>query len=266
MGSIGASTTRNTRGERLSRATIQPCRRQRRGPADAAPLHRGPRPCWPRSSWPCSTAPSPMWRWPTIATTLHVTPAASVWVVTGYQMALVVSLLPCAALGESFGYRRIFTGGVVGVHGGLRPLRPLAGTAHAGGGPLPPGSRRRRHHVAYRGLAALHLSASDARHRNRTERARRGACLGHGTDARRAAILSLARWPLALRGQYPDRDRRALRAAPAPAPDSGPSSGRSISSAWPSTPGFFAPLVVGVDLTDQPGPALGAACCSPPRP
>ena len=37
---------------------------------------------------------------PTIAATLHVSPAASVWVVTGYQMALVMALLPCAALGE----------------------------------------------------------------------------------------------------------------------------------------------------------------------
>ena len=48
-----------------------------------------------------------------IAGTLQVSPAASVWVVTGYQVALVVTLLPCAALGESLGYRRVFTGGVV---------------------------------------------------------------------------------------------------------------------------------------------------------
>ena len=50
---------------------------------------------------------------PTIATALRVTPAASVWVVTGYQMALVMALLPCAALGEGLGLRRVFTGGVV---------------------------------------------------------------------------------------------------------------------------------------------------------
>ena len=50
---------------------------------------------------------------PTLATALHVSPSASVWVVTGYQMALVVSLLPCAALGESLGYRRVFTAGVL---------------------------------------------------------------------------------------------------------------------------------------------------------
>jgi DHA2 family multidrug resistance protein-like MFS transporter len=50
---------------------------------------------------------------PTISLTLGVSPAESIWVVTGYQMALVVALLPCAALGESFGYRRVFTLGVV---------------------------------------------------------------------------------------------------------------------------------------------------------
>ena len=38
---------------------------------------------------------------PTIAGALRISPAASVWVVTGYQMALVIALLPCAALGES---------------------------------------------------------------------------------------------------------------------------------------------------------------------
>jgi DHA2 family multidrug resistance protein-like MFS transporter len=50
---------------------------------------------------------------PTISQTLDVSPAASIWVVTSYQIALVMALLPCAALGESFGYRRVFTLGVV---------------------------------------------------------------------------------------------------------------------------------------------------------
>lgn len=49
---------------------------------------------------------------PTIAKTLDVSSAASVWVVTGYQLALVMFLLPGAAIGESLGYRRVFTGGV----------------------------------------------------------------------------------------------------------------------------------------------------------
>ncbi len=49
---------------------------------------------------------------PTIARSLQVTPAMSIWVVTAYQTALLMALLPCAALGESLGYRRVFTGGV----------------------------------------------------------------------------------------------------------------------------------------------------------
>ncbi|MEZ4311879.1 MAG: MFS transporter [Polyangiaceae bacterium] len=49
---------------------------------------------------------------PAIASSLRVTPAESVRVVTAYQMALVMALLPCAALGETFGYRRVYTSGV----------------------------------------------------------------------------------------------------------------------------------------------------------
>ena len=49
---------------------------------------------------------------PTMARSLQVTPASSFWIITAYQMALVMGLLPCAALGESLGHRRVFTMGV----------------------------------------------------------------------------------------------------------------------------------------------------------
>jgi DHA2 family multidrug resistance protein-like MFS transporter len=49
---------------------------------------------------------------PTIARSLQVTPAMSVWIITAYQTAVVMALLPCAALGESLGYRRVFAAGV----------------------------------------------------------------------------------------------------------------------------------------------------------
>lgn len=49
---------------------------------------------------------------PTIAQSLRVAPAMSVWIVTAYQTALLMAMLPCAALGESLGYRRVFTVGV----------------------------------------------------------------------------------------------------------------------------------------------------------
>ena len=50
---------------------------------------------------------------PTIAIDLHASPADSVWVVNAYQLALVVSLLPFASLGEIIGYRRVYVWGLV---------------------------------------------------------------------------------------------------------------------------------------------------------
>lgn len=49
---------------------------------------------------------------PTIAGSLRIAPAQSVWVVTAYQAGLVMALLPCAALAESAGHRRVFTAGI----------------------------------------------------------------------------------------------------------------------------------------------------------
>jgi DHA2 family multidrug resistance protein-like MFS transporter len=49
---------------------------------------------------------------PTLAQSLQVTPAMSIWVITAYQASLVMALLPCAALGESIGYRKVFTLGI----------------------------------------------------------------------------------------------------------------------------------------------------------
>jgi DHA2 family multidrug resistance protein-like MFS transporter len=49
---------------------------------------------------------------PTIAADLQASPAASVWVVNAYQLALVISLLPLAALGEIIGYRTIYMAGL----------------------------------------------------------------------------------------------------------------------------------------------------------
>ncbi|MFL9927052.1 MFS transporter [Herbaspirillum lusitanum] len=50
---------------------------------------------------------------PAMALDLNTTPASSVWIVTAYQLAMMVSLLPLAALGEIVGYRRIYIWGLV---------------------------------------------------------------------------------------------------------------------------------------------------------
>src|ERR1700709_1377851 len=49
---------------------------------------------------------------PTIAGDLSAPPAEAVWVVNAYQLAIVVSLLPMAAIGEMVGFRRVFQVGI----------------------------------------------------------------------------------------------------------------------------------------------------------
>jgi len=49
---------------------------------------------------------------PSIAQQLHAAPADTVWIVTAYQLAVVMFLLPASAVGERFGYRRVFAGGI----------------------------------------------------------------------------------------------------------------------------------------------------------
>jgi MFS transporter, DHA2 family, multidrug resistance protein len=49
---------------------------------------------------------------PTIAKDLHTAAAASIWVVNAYQLAIVVALLPLAALGEIVTFRRVFLVGL----------------------------------------------------------------------------------------------------------------------------------------------------------
>jgi len=49
---------------------------------------------------------------PSIHTDLEVPAAATVWVVTAYQLAIVMALLPSAALGESLGYHRVYLTGI----------------------------------------------------------------------------------------------------------------------------------------------------------
>src|SRR6516165_8959465 len=50
---------------------------------------------------------------PAIAREIHTSPADSIWVINAYQLAVVISLLPFASLGDIFGYRRIYIIGLV---------------------------------------------------------------------------------------------------------------------------------------------------------
>jgi DHA2 family multidrug resistance protein-like MFS transporter len=49
---------------------------------------------------------------PTITNELHTRPSDAIWVVNAYQLAVTISLLPFASLGELYGYRRVFVGGL----------------------------------------------------------------------------------------------------------------------------------------------------------
>jgi MFS family permease len=50
---------------------------------------------------------------PAIAADLHASPSEVIWVVNVYQIAMVATLLPLAALGEVVGHHRIYLGGLV---------------------------------------------------------------------------------------------------------------------------------------------------------
>ncbi|HEY8053194.1 MAG TPA: MFS transporter [Steroidobacteraceae bacterium] len=50
---------------------------------------------------------------PTIARDFGASPAASIWVINAYQLAILVLLLPLASLGEIVGYRRVSQTGLV---------------------------------------------------------------------------------------------------------------------------------------------------------
>ena len=50
---------------------------------------------------------------PSIAVDLHASPASSIWIVNAYQLAITVSLLPLASLGEILGYARVYRVGLL---------------------------------------------------------------------------------------------------------------------------------------------------------
>jgi DHA2 family multidrug resistance protein-like MFS transporter len=50
---------------------------------------------------------------PTIARDLDASPASSIWVVNAYQLAVTISLLPLASVGDIYGYRRVYQYGLI---------------------------------------------------------------------------------------------------------------------------------------------------------
>ena len=192
---------------------------------------------------------------PTLASALDVTPSASVWVVTGYQMALVVSLLPAAALGESLGYRRVFTAGVV--------VFTLA-SAVCALAPSLPWLVAARFLQGLGAAAIMSLLAALVRFTYPTRLL--GTAIGWSATvvalsaatgpSLGAAILSVASWPWLFAVNIPVGCVVLLASRALPRT---PGHGRSLDRLSVAlNAGFFAPLVVGVDLLTT-RPALAVA-------
>lgn len=49
---------------------------------------------------------------PTIARDFQVSPSSSIWIVNGYQLAVISCLLPSASLGGILGYRKVYLSGL----------------------------------------------------------------------------------------------------------------------------------------------------------
>ncbi len=95
---------------------------------------------------------------PAMARELHATPAESIWVVNAYQLAVTVTLLPLAALGDIIGYRRVYMWGlcvftVASLACGLADTLPLLI-----GGAGAAGLRRGRDHERQHRAGAVHRS------------------------------------------------------------------------------------------------------------
>jgi hypothetical protein len=64
---------------------------------------------------------------PRIAKDLNSSPAASIWVINAYQLAVMISLLPLASFGDIFGYDRVYRFGLM-LYTGAALISTLAGS------------------------------------------------------------------------------------------------------------------------------------------
>jgi DHA2 family multidrug resistance protein-like MFS transporter len=139
---------------------------------------------------------------PTIAEDMQATPAESIWVVNAYQLAVTVTLLPFASLGDIYGHRRVYCWGLA-----LYTLASLA-CAFAPNLPLLVGARV----VQGFGGAGI-MSVNGALVRFIFPRAALGRGIGYNVlivaassasgPSVAAAIMSVASWPWLFAIQVP---------------------------------------------------------------
>lgn len=192
---------------------------------------------------------------PSISVALGASASDTVWVVLSYQLAIVIALLPCAALGESYGGRRVFVAGIAvfTVASGLSAVAPtLLLLAVA------------RFLQGLGAAATMALGAMMLRHSCPREVQGRiigwnattialAAAAGPGLGG---AILSVASWPWLFAVNLPIGVAALAVARALPRPDG---TGRRLDPvAVGLNGGFFVLVVLGADrLGDAPG--LGTA-------
>jgi len=191
---------------------------------------------------------------PSIGQALQVSPARSILVMTAYQLALVMALLPCAALGESLGFRRVFSAGLA-----LFTAASMLCTA----APSLPWLVAARFLQGLGGAAVMALGVALLRQVVPSDRL--GAAIGWNALAVALAtatgpslgalILSVTSWPWLFAVNLPIGAAALLASRALP---------RSLGSSRALDPfsvalngGVFAALVIGVDLlTTRPYPSV----------
>ncbi len=152
---------------------------------------------------------------PSIAAELGASPSAAVWVINGYQLVIVVLLLPHRFAGRADRIPADLPVRRGGLYAGLARLRAVAHPADADRCPRRAGRRRCGDHGGERRAGPAHLSRRASRPRHRAERAGRGD-RGRGRAVGRFGHPGGRDMAVAFRGQRAVRDPESLgRAAPA---------------------------------------------------
>ena len=109
---------------------------------------------------------------PTMAHDLAIAPAASIWIVNAFLLAVTVSLLPLSALGDTIGYRRVYSPGLALFTVRLARLRACPSLAALTVARAVSGPGRSRDHERQHRARPIHLSVVEARSGRRQRRGR----------------------------------------------------------------------------------------------
>ena len=142
---------------------------------------------------------------PTIAKDLDTSPAASIWIVNAYQLAITISLLSLSSLGDILGYRRIYIAGLF-LFSCTSLLCIVRLAAHADHFPDASRFRGRSNRQCQYGAYPYHLPVPVPRQRNGYQRIGR-LCFSSGRANRRCRHPVGSELALAFRNQYPNRHR-----------------------------------------------------------